>query len=64
VVQLRVQVRGVQSELQIPGKVVSVNVGAAGASGPGMGVRFSELTEEQQKTVDELYEHSAFSFRK
>ena len=40
----------------MPGEVVSINVGGSQLSGPGMGVRFRELNEEQQKAIDELYE--------
>jgi uncharacterized protein (TIGR02266 family) len=63
-IELRVQVGDSQNELTIPGKVVSVNSGGSRAAEAGMGVRFNELSPEQQKGVDELYEQSAVSRRK
>ena len=66
-IHLRVQVKGAKAELEVSGEVVSINVGGSGSAEPGMGVRFGELTPEQQKGVDELYEHcmqSVFSSSK
>jgi type IV pilus assembly protein PilZ len=56
-VELRIQVKNSKTELKLPGEVVSINVGGSWSHGPGMGVRFGELAPEQQKGVDELYEH-------
>jgi uncharacterized protein (TIGR02266 family) len=54
---LRIQINQSETELEVRGEVASINIKPSGSAGSGMGISFGELTPEQQKAVDELYEH-------
>ena len=56
---LRIRIEESQAELQLEAEVVALNSGPGLKSEEcGMGVKFVHLDQEQQKLVDELYEHS------
>jgi uncharacterized protein (TIGR02266 family) len=57
---LRIHIRATGEDLEVPGVVVSNNLGETQtASNFGMGVRFENLTDEQCKSLDALYEQAA-----
>ena len=56
---LRIRVEKTGEEIELPGEVVSVGVSANLAEEErGMGIRFTNLDEAQQKQVAKLYEHA------
>jgi len=57
--QLRLRVEDPLYEVDTQGEVVSHDVAAGAAAQPGMGIRFVNLSEDQQKAVDELYHRAA-----